>query len=295
MGLAEDYRRDGWVKVPGLIDGARIDALLTAYAFDLLSSRSKFFRQNTNRYEPNDIDGHGHVINSFLDPHHYRSVPRLRQAVLDILFDPALKAALAEATGHAGLDLMQSMLFDKNAATPPHQDWWYLDSVPNGELAAAWIALEDIPAEAGRFYLMSGTHEMKLHDDLRSLRHDTWLALMKAYVDSHAGGVEAPEMRKGDVIIWNSRTIHGALPTQNPALSRKSLTAHYLPDGMAFGNLFVTKDWVTLTQDGPYRYFANQPEYSLRADMMARLKVAVYDNPALMRIARAAQRMLRRG
>lgn len=294
MGLAEDYRRDGWVKVPGLVDPARIDALQAAYMADLLPSRSKFFRQNTNRYEPNDIDEHGHVINSFLDPHHYRSVPRLRQGVLDILFAPALKAALAEATGHAGLDLMQSMLFDKNAATPPHQDWWYLDSVPNGQLAAAWIALEDIPAQAGRFYLMSGTHEMKLHDDLRSLRHDTWLGLMKQYVDSHADAVEAPEMRKGDVIIWNSRTIHGALPTQDATLSRKSLTAHYLPQGMTFGNLFVAKDWISFTQDGPYRYFANQPEYSLGSDIKARMKVAVYDNPSLMRVARMAQKILRR-
>ncbi|MFV3128139.1 phytanoyl-CoA dioxygenase family protein [Niveispirillum sp. KHB5.9] len=295
MGLAEDYRRDGWVKVPGLIDSARVDALMAAYADDLLNSPAKFFRQNTNRYEPNRVDAHGHVINSFLDPHHYKRVPRVREGVLQILFDPALKAALAEATGHPGLDLMQSMLFDKNAATPPHQDWWYLDSVPNGQLAAAWIALEDIPAEAGRFYLMSGTHEIELHDDLRSLRHDRWLGLMKDYVDTHPHAVDAPAMRKGDVIIWNSRTIHGALATQDPTLSRKSLTAHYLPEGMAFGNLFVRKDWVAFTQDGPYRYFANQPEYSLGADIKARLKVAVYDSPALMRLARLTQRTLGRG
>lgn len=295
MGLADQYRRDGWVKVPGLLDPALIDTLMAVYSQDLLPSASRFFRQNTNRYEPNNVDRYGHVTNSFLDPHHYRGVPRVRQGVLRILFDPALKAALAEATGHPGLNLMQSMLFDKNAATPPHQDWWYLDSVPNGQLAAVWIALEDIPAEAGRFYLMSGTHEMDLHDDLRSLRHDTWLGLMKQYVDSHREDVDAPDMRKGDVIIWNSRTIHGALATQDPALSRKSLTAHYLPEGMAFGNLFVAKDWVAFTQDGPYRYFANQPEYSLGADMKARLKVAVYNNPALMRMARSVQKLLHRG
>jgi len=295
MELAAVYKRDGWVRVPGLIDGEQIDRMLAAYAADLRPSRSKFYRQNTNRYEPNRIDGHGHVTNSFLDPHNYRRLPRVRQAVLDILFAPPLKAALADATGYGRLDLMQSMLFDKNAATTPHQDWWYLDSVPNGQLAAAWIALEDIPAAAGRFYLMSGSHEMTLHDDLRSLRHGHWLRLMRDHVDANADRIDAQAMRRGDVIIWNSRTIHGALPTQDPSLSRKSLTAHYLPEGMAFGNLFVTKNWVTMTNDGPYRYFANQAEYSPAADLKARLKLAAYNHPSLMRAARMVQRLLRHG
>lgn len=295
MDLLDTYQRDGWVRVSGVIDAARIDNLMTVYRNDLRPCRSKFYRQNTNRYEANSIDSHGHVTNSFLDVHGYERLPHVRQHVLDILFAPALLSTLAEATGHPKFNLMQSMLFDKNAATPPHQDWWYLDSVPNGELAAAWIALEDIPAAAGRFYLMSGTHGMKLHDDLRSLRHDVWLGLMRDFVDNHPEQVEAPEMRKGDVIIWNSRTIHGALPTQDPSLSRKSLTAHYLPDGMSFGNLFVRKDWIDLKSYGKHRYFANQPEYGLVTDVKSRLKVAVYNHPGLMRLARRVQNALNRG
>lgn len=287
--IGAEYRADGWVKVPGVISAEKVDALMSAYDRDLKPSGSKFYRQNTNRYEGNSIDPYGHVTNSFLDPHNYESIACLRAATLDIFFDERLLEVLTAATGHPRFHLMQSMLFDKNAATPPHQDWWYLDSVPNGQLAAAWIALEDIAPEAGRFYVMSGMHEISLHEDLRSLRHDHWLELMREYVDTNRDKIVAPEMKKGDVIIWNSRTIHGSLPTQDPKFSRKSLTAHYLPAQLKFGNLFVTKDWVKLTRFGDHSYFANQPEYSLLNDAMARIKVATYNNPTLMRAARWVQ------
>ena len=39
--------------------------------------------------------------------------------------------------------MVMSMLFDQNAGTPAHQDC-YLDSLPHGNMTAAWIALEDI-------------------------------------------------------------------------------------------------------------------------------------------------------
>ena len=53
-------------------------------------------------------------------------------------------AALKEVAHPDGHKLMQSMLFDSNTATPPHQDYWYLDSSPSGHLLAGWFALEDI-------------------------------------------------------------------------------------------------------------------------------------------------------
>jgi ectoine hydroxylase-related dioxygenase (phytanoyl-CoA dioxygenase family) len=48
-------------------------------------------------------------------------------------------------------------LFDANTAAAAHQDWWYLDSIPNGHLLAAWIGLEDIEEDAGGFYVISRT------------------------------------------------------------------------------------------------------------------------------------------
>ncbi len=35
------------------------------------------------------------------------------------------------------------------------------------------------------------------------------------YVDSHSHEINIPVLEKGDVLLLNSRTINGALPTQN--------------------------------------------------------------------------------
>ncbi|MEY4764623.1 MAG: hypothetical protein RI907_1296 [Pseudomonadota bacterium] len=145
------YDAHGYVVMPGLIPDSAIDRLMRLYRRDILSTQAKFYRQNTNVYDRNRFTDHGHVIQSFLDIHHYKRFPEFRQAALDLYFSEALLGGLAEVTGHPTHNLMQSMMFDANAATPPHQDWWYLDSVPNGHLLGAWIALEDIDERAAAF------------------------------------------------------------------------------------------------------------------------------------------------
>ena len=40
--------------------------------------------------------------------------------------------------------------------------------------------------------------------------------------------VVAPYLAAGDVLLWNSLTVHGSLPASRPGLSRASLTAHCL-------------------------------------------------------------------
>jgi phytanoyl-CoA hydroxylase len=285
---AAHYERQGYVVYPGLIPADRIDRLMELYRRDIVSSTSKFYRQNTNHYERNRLNPYGHVEQSFLDVHAYASRSEFQTAVLEIYFSPEIRAALTELTGAPDHNLMQSMLFDLNAATPPHQDWWYLDSVPAGHLLAAWIALEDIAEEAGRFYVLPASHEVKLHEP--GLPHSKWLQRMRDYVDARRSNLHAPVLKKGDVLFWKSRTVHGSLETVDGQHSRKSLTAHYLPSHLMFGNLFAEKPWVRYTAWRGHKYFANQPEYSIAADLVSRAKQAVYDSPTLLRIARKFQR-----
>ncbi|MCW7537297.1 phytanoyl-CoA dioxygenase family protein [Aquabacterium sp. A7-Y] len=282
------YNQHGYVVLPGLVSEAKIDRLMDLYRRDILPSDSKFFRQSTNAYETNRINEHGYVAQSFLDVHAYKSFPEFREAVMEIYFAPEVLEALTRITGSARHNLMQSMLFDLNAATPPHQDWWYLDSVPNGHLLAAWIALEDIDERAGRFYVMPGSQTVNLHE--AELPHSKWLERMADYVEKHRSELHAPAMKKGDVMFWNSRTVHGSLHTIDPRFSRKSLTAHYLPSEMTYGNLFASKPWVKYEDWKGQQYFANQPEYSLKADLASRVKVSIYDNPTLLKVARKFQK-----
>jgi phytanoyl-CoA hydroxylase len=281
------YDEQGYVVFEKLIPERLIDRLMSLYARDIHASKAKFYRQNTNVYDSNRLTEHGHVIQSFLDVHHYKRFPEFRQAALDLYFSPEILQALSQVTGHEHHNLMQSMLFDANAATPPHQDWWYLDTVPNGNLLGAWIALEDIHEDAGRFYVMPGTQHLRM--DEPNLPHSEWLVRMREFLSLNPHRVKVPALRKGDVLFWNSRTIHGALETRDRRHSRKSLTAHFMPSTMTFGNLFTSKPWVQYESHGEHRYFANQPEHSFKADLVSRLKVAVYDSPRLMKLVRKVQ------
>lgn len=285
---SEYYNDNGYVVLEQLIPHHRIDRLLDLYKRQIYDTKAKFYRQNTNVYDTNRLTSGGHVIQSFLDIHHYKKFPEFRQAALDLYFSPELLDGLTEVTGHARHNLMQSMLFDANATTPPHQDWWYLDSVPAGGLLGAWIAMEDIHEDAGRFYVLPGTHKVELHEP--GMPHSVWLTRMKDYMQAHPELVKAPVLKKGDVLFWNSRTIHGSLPTRDLRHSRKSLTAHFMPQGMTFGNLFTSKPWITYEKHGDHQYFANQPEHSFKAEWVSRIKVALYDSPRLMSLARKFQR-----
>ncbi|RZL11232.1 MAG: hypothetical protein EOP40_03530 [Rubrivivax sp.] len=282
------YLEHGYVVMDQVVPHAHIDRLMKLYQGQILHSKAKFYRQNTNVYDANRMTPAGHVIQSFLDIHHYKKFPDFRQAALDLYFSDELLGALSNVTGYGKHNLMQSMLFDANATTPPHQDWWYLDSVPNGKLLGAWIALEDIHEDAGRFFVLPGTHHVQMHE--ANLAHSDWLARMKNFMVSHPDMVKAPALKKGDVLFWNSRTIHGSLPTRDMQYSRKSLTAHFMPSELTFGNLFTAKPWIEYESHGEHRYFANQPEHSFKAEMVTRVKLALYDSPRLLRLARKFQK-----
>jgi phytanoyl-CoA hydroxylase len=145
--------------------------------------------------------------------------------------------ALQQVTLRQKHSLQQIMVFEQSA-TPAHQDWFYLDSFPPGCLTAAWVALEDIHPNATRFFVIPGSQDFDkefpedwINGSSRYVEHMTELVHTE-FKDR----ITIPEMRRGDVLFWNSRVIHGSFRGTDPTKSRLSLTAHYLPDGFSFGN-----------------------------------------------------------
>jgi phytanoyl-CoA hydroxylase len=126
--------------------------------------------------------------------------------------------------------LVMSMFFDQNLGTPAHQNSYYLDSLPHGNLTAVWIALEDIDKRAGRFYVIPKTqnHFFELSSDEIKFS-DKYEKKVNDFIIEEGLQVYAPALKKGDVIFWNSGTIHGSLKTLDENLSRKSITAHFVP------------------------------------------------------------------
>ena len=234
-----NYESEGYVIFRSLVPASLIDSLLEDYRTQIVSSKRRFFRQSTATWQKNKLTPAGNVRQSFLDIHDlpYTECESVCRCSRAILCHPAVREALSTLTGERQHSLMQSMLFDQNAATGAHQDWYFLDSVPRGHLLAGWFALEDIDKNAGRFYVLPRSNRQLFETTPdESISTSLYVQKVTRYRDTHAHELKAPALKKGDVLFWSSATVHGSLPTIDPRLSRKSLTAHYMPSRFEFGS-----------------------------------------------------------
>jgi phytanoyl-CoA hydroxylase len=136
--------------------------------------------------------------------------------------------------------LFQSLTFERGSQQPVHQDTNFVVTMSPMELAASWIALEDVRAGSGELAYLDGSH--RLPEYLYSGRykhwnpkrdgdeqHAEWRELMER--NAERMGLERKTFlpRKGDVLIWAADLAHGGSPVTDPSLTRKSLVGHYCP------------------------------------------------------------------
>ena len=134
--------------------------------------------------------------------------------------------------------IVQSMYFEGNSATWEHQDSYYLDDEDTGSMLAGWIALENIKADAGRFFVCPKSHlfdyaKMNL-SNIITTSHQDYIQTIVDIIKDNNYEVKAPKLDKGDILIWNSLTIHGALDSQNTSKSRSSITFHAIKSSSKF-------------------------------------------------------------
>jgi phytanoyl-CoA hydroxylase len=94
------------------------------------------------------------------------------------------------------------------------------------------------------------------------------------------------------VLFWNSRTIHGSLPTRDATVSRKSLTAHYLAEEHSFGNIRGPIPARYAEHQG-MSYRLNERQYSAREFARARAFRFLDAHPFVHRCLRGLQRLVR--
>jgi len=234
------YRDNGYVIVRTLLPAADCDRLRTLWAQEVKPSRAYIYRQATAKAERHVLNEQGWVMNPILnlqsvDPRRY---PQFRDfAVRRILTASGLVQAFAVLLGERP-KIVQSMYFEGNSVTWEHQDSYYLDSEHIGTMSAAWIALEDIAATAGRFFISPGSHRIdlgrqSLHNNIAD-NHEGYIQSVVQKMQELRLAVRAPCLQRGDVLFWNSWTIHGSLATQDPNHSRASVTCHAIAESHRF-------------------------------------------------------------
>lgn len=238
LGTAEErrayYTDNGYLVRRGLLHLELCERAVTSFRSEIKPYSGYLYRQASANPEKNRFDSAGNMLNPLLNPISVssRQFPLFRAASDCILADERLFAAVEELLGHDPV-LVQSMLFEANPATWPHQDCYYLDSERPGELLGAWIALEDIAQEAGRFYIVPGSHRMHIGENRGPLNigryHERYKRTVHDAIRDRSLEMRAPAMRRGDVLFWNSRTIHGAFEPSESGRTRTSYTAHFVP------------------------------------------------------------------
>lgn len=239
MNSNNKFKDDGYVIYKNLISEKLIDDFFKIFYSDFINSSESYPQMNNQEWGKVDISKNGFLKDPLADIHLFKFINSshndLTNSALNILCSNSVKSALKEIDLVEKHSIMMSMFFDQNKGTPAHQDWYYLDSLPNGNLIGAWIALEDINEKAGRFYVVPKSQNFFLELSYEEQNTpDLYEEIVFEFIKKNKLKVYAPKLKKGDVLFWNSGTIHGSMKTIDSKFSRKSFTAHFLPAGFDF-------------------------------------------------------------
>ena len=194
-------------------------------------SRLSFFKaQGTNQFEKPILDQYHNQINSIHNPHLLGFSRKFRKSHNNIIYHENISNALSSFTGAKNHIHWQSMFFDKSTATRLHQDTWYLDTRKRGKLVGVWIALEDISINSGPFIIYTNTDKHQLNPDLYNFKDlEKDINFLNDFPESKKYQFLA---KKGDILIWDSFSIHGAEKVIKPNFTRKSITSHFYPNNL---------------------------------------------------------------
>lgn len=233
------YDEYGYVVIRDLIPRDVCQAARRAFAQEVKPYKGFIYRQATANPERHVFTEHGYMLNSILNIQSIdgRHFPQFRRAGLDVITHAGLQTAVRHLFGEPG-KVVQSMYFEGNPATWPHQDTYYLDAEDIGRMTAAWIAVEDIAPGAGRFFVYPKSHLLTLPknggEQSIAFNHQRYKQHVLEIIASNGLECRAPALGEGDVLLWAAKTIHGSLETTQPQYSRSSFTSHFIPESSRF-------------------------------------------------------------
>lgn len=251
------YQRQGYVIARKLLPESLMDEVVASFRAEVKPYPGPILRQLSVRMEPNKFSENGFMTNTILSVQDLldQQFEQFRRSSLDVLTHAHVQQVLTGLVGEP-VQCVESMYFESSSrGTISHADCHFMDSSQPGEMIAAWFALEDIHPRAGRFYIMAESHLLgtdapqfahlkdfyheyeKLSVKTMGSFHDNAAAANAALRIEHhkmlAKGLadhpfDAPLMKKGDVVFWGSRVLHGSLIPEQSGHSRNSLTSHYI-------------------------------------------------------------------
>ena len=259
------YKENGYVVLKKIFTNNNCEALIKSWEQEVKPFKGYIYRQaSSGRLEKNVFNRQNWVMNPILNlqslnPKYFK---KLRSNFENIIASNKNLAEFIKFTIGDTPAIVQSMYFEGNSSTWEHQDSYYLDDEDTGSMLAGWIALENIKADAGRFFVCPKSHlfdyaKMDL-SNIVTTNHQEYIQTIVDIVKDNNFEIKAPKLDKGDILLWNSLTIHGALDSQNKMYSRSSITFHAIKSSSKFQvlrNIFRK-----LNYDRNYPFFIYRPK-----------------------------------
>ncbi|WP_454888174.1 phytanoyl-CoA dioxygenase family protein [Sphingobium herbicidovorans] len=134
----------------------------------------------------------------------------------------------------------QTLNFPVGTEQRAHSDSVHFSSIPERFMCGVWLAMEDVPAEAGPLFYVRGSHRWPImnnaligrrgHGIELSSAQDPYGPAWEALCKIHDGKKEPFLARKGQALIWCANLLHGGSRQSDPTLTRWSQVTHYFFD-----------------------------------------------------------------
>ena len=230
--LIAQYIDEGFVVLPGAVDDAVIDDYL------------EFFERSWDEAPPKICayyQGKVHRVSREL----YDEVAKVSclhwyyRRAAEIIFPPAVLRFLTQIYDRPPV-AFQSMSMRKGSQEPLHIDTGPLTLTEPMSMAASWVALEDVQPHSGEFQFVPGSHrvpELLHHGVTKGHNGDMEaygriLARIREECDERGLKTEYFMAKKGDALIWHADLMHGGAMIEDPARTRMSFIAHFMPLGV---------------------------------------------------------------
>ena len=236
----EYFKKNGYVVLKKIITKKNCNCLIESWDQEVKPFKGYLYRQATAKLEKNIFNNQNWVMNPILNlqslnPKYFCNLRSNFENI--IASNQKLANFVRRVIGDKPL-IVQSMYFEGNSATWEHQDSYYLDDEDIGQMIAGWVALEDINVYAGRFFVCPKSHLFDYaqmdFSNIITKNHSSYIKNIVKIVKDNNYEVKAPKLDKGDILLWNSLTIHGSLDSQSELNSRSSITFHAIKSSSKF-------------------------------------------------------------
>lgn len=138
----------------------------------------------------------------------------------------------------------QSLSLPESSQQAAHSDEILMSSEPRGGMIAAWVALEDVHADAGPLLVWPGSHRWDYvsaasigvtpnasQQERSQLFDANYYASVRALAERRGARGEPQLLQRGDVLFWHQALVHGANLIERAGATRNSFVIHYYAEG----------------------------------------------------------------